>query len=146
VQRTIAVQVDDSQVAVLEQVASEIGGTLSDAAAVLLEEKLREQEHPEVDHRSSASGRLAYVRGRRTPVWLVTMLARDCDGNVERVAAHLQLPRRVIEGALAYAQEFAAEIDPLVKDAAGMTLEKLRARYPSLQIAGVESGVPPRPR
>jgi antitoxin component of RelBE/YafQ-DinJ toxin-antitoxin module len=146
VQRTLTVQVDEAQEAALQQVAGELGGTLSDAAAVLLTEKLREQAYPNVDHRPSASGRLAYVRGHRTPVWIVAMLNRTFNGDIERLAAHISLPRRVVEEVLAYARAFASEIDPLVEDAVDMTLEKLRARYPLLQIVGAESGISPRAR
>jgi hypothetical protein len=133
VTRTITVALQGEQAATLDKIACELGRDPEEVARLLLEEKLREEEYPLVEHRATVEGRIAYVRGHRTPVWMVSLVARGYEMDAQRVAEHFGWPRDLVDGALSYAARFADEINPVVDEVESTTAADLQSNYPGLR-------------
>jgi uncharacterized protein (DUF433 family) len=123
----------DDEAAELERLARRFGRRPGATAALLLAEKLREEEFPFIEFRNSAVGRQAYVKGSRVTVWQIVMLARGLDMDARRVAAYLEWPQEQVQAALAYAAAYPQEIDPVVDEVENMTFERLKQKIPWLQ-------------
>lgn len=101
---------------------------------MLLEEKLREEENPSIEFRSTLEKRRPFVKGSRLNVWQVEMLAREMGRDPSAIADHLHTNRRSIAAALSYAQRFAAEIDPLVDDVLSTTESDFGSRLAGMMV------------
>ncbi len=133
--RVVSLRLKEPASATLERQARLMQRSVGETAAILLTEKLKQEEFPGVEFRRTSVGRLAYVKGTRVAVWLLVMLARDHDMDVRNVAEHLDWPIERVEIGLAYAAAYPGEIEPLVNDASDMTYEKLKLRVPGAQVA-----------
>lgn len=91
-------------------------GSLSSAAARLIEEARRRELFRGVEFRDTPHGRLAYVQGTRVAVYFAWMAARDYSGDAEKVASHFTWPLWKAESALAYAAAFPDEIKQQVAE------------------------------
>src|ERR687887_152608 len=91
VSKVISLRLKDDQVQRLERAARRLGRSPSEAAALLLEESLRQREFAFIEFRDSPVGRQAYLQGTRLTVWQVVSLARTYGGDVAQTAAHLDL-------------------------------------------------------
>jgi len=109
------------------------GISAAQAGARLLEEKLREQDFPSIDFRSTGVGRLAFIKGHRLAVWHVALLARDYGPDPAAIAQGLNIPEPLIAEALTYAKTYPQEIDPLVEESESAVFEDLQKRIPSLR-------------
>lgn len=117
----------------LSRLADRFRWSLSEAAAWLLEEKLREMEHPLIEFRDSLHGRQAYVKGSSLAVWEVAWLARHAGSDARELAAYLEWPEEKVAAALAYAEEYPEEIEAAIQDNDRLVLEHLRRRIPWLR-------------
>ena len=88
----MSLRLKDDQARRLERAARRFGRTVSETAALLLEEALRQAEFAFVEFRDTSVGRQASLKGSRLAVWQVVSLARSFDGDVERTASHLEVP------------------------------------------------------
>ncbi len=79
-----------------------------------VEEGLRHDEHPLIRFADGPSGRRAALVGTGLDVWEAISTIRDHDNDVAKAAAYLDLPQGLIEAAVAYYGEFAAEIDAAI--------------------------------
>ncbi len=109
--------------------------SVSETAALLLVEKLREEEFPFIEFRASPSGRLACVKGTGLAVWEVVLVARHLGMDARRVAEHLGWPEERVRAALAYAEAYPEEVEPLVEEAEAATFQRLRRMLPWLEEA-----------
>jgi len=82
----------------------------SDLVARYVIEKALETEFPGIAFRDSLSGREAYVSGRRVAVWEVLEVYRETR-SIDKTAGHFRWPRVLVKRALAYAREFADEMN-----------------------------------
>ena len=82
----------------------------------LLSEALRQCDFPFIEFRESTVGRQTYLQGTRLAIWQIVEIARDCDGDVGRVAGHLDTEEIQIAAALKYAAAFPEEIDAAIRD------------------------------
>ena len=135
--KVVSLRLRDEQVERLQRAARQLGRTLSEAAALLLEEGLRQREFAFIEFRDSAVGRQAYLQGTRLAVWQVAWLARDFDGDAARVAAaHLELPVTQVMTALNYAAAYPDEIEAAIEDSSHAPAD-LRRLVPDLNVTTV---------
>jgi uncharacterized protein (DUF433 family) len=122
----------------LKRVARRYGRTHSEAAALLLEESLRQQEFTFVEFRDSPVGRQAYLKGSRLAIWQVLWFASQTDATPATIAEQLAVPEATIQAAFTYARAYPNEIDNAIEDQAyaGASLERL---IPQLVIATVDA-------
>ncbi len=134
--KVVSLRLRDEQVERLQRAARHLGRTPSEAAALLLEEGLRQREFAFVEFRDSAVGRQAYLQGTRLAVWQVAWLARDFGGDAGRVAAHLELPVTQVMAALNYAAAYPDEIEAAIEDSSRAPTD-LRRLVPDLNVTTV---------
>jgi len=120
----------EGQVERLKRMGRRYGKSASQMGAVLLEEGLREAEFPYVEFRDSAAGRQAYIKGRRTQVWMLVMVARDYDMDPEKTAEHFQWPIEWVKSGFGYAEAFPDEIEAWIEENNSYDEEKTRKLLP----------------
>ena len=135
--RVVSVRLKDGDAARLERQARLLQRSAGETAALLLTEKLKEEDFPFIEFRPTMIGRRAFVEGTSLAVWEVVSVARAFDGDSRRVAEHLEWPVEHVEAALAYAEAQPGEIDPLVEAVESMTYERLKRTLPGLRLARV---------
>lgn len=136
--KVVSMRLKDEQVDRLERAARRLGRSPSEAAALLLEEALRQRDFALIEFRDSPVGRQAYVHGTRLAVWQVASLARSFDGSAEKVAAYLEVPVTQISAALCYAAAYPDETEAAISDNA-CGPEALRRLIPNLEIVDVDA-------
>ena len=112
----MTVRFEDSQIDRLGQLARRSGRSISETAAMLVEEALRMSEHGSIVFRDSPVGRQAYVLGTRVAVWQVVPIVRSYGGDVQAAARHLEWPTARIQAALTYAAAYPDEIEAAIED------------------------------
>jgi len=133
----VSLRLQEEQLDALRRVARCMGRTTSEAAAMLLEEALRQQRFAFVQFRDSPAGRQAYIQGTRVAVWQVVWLVRECQGDEQRVARHLGLPLIQVKAALNYADAFAEEIEAAIEHNA-IDAETIRRLVPALEVLAID--------
>ena len=128
--RVVSLRLNEQDAIRLDRVARRQQRTPSATAALLLTEKLKEEEFPQIEFRQTAVGRQAYVRGTRVQVWMTLMIARDYNMDVKKVAEHLSWPEHKVEAALAYAKAFPDEVNPVIEYVENFTFEDLKRIVP----------------
>ena len=83
-----------------------------------------------IEFRHTPTGRMAYLRGVRLPIWLALETVDECDGNVEKASRLLKLPSLLLQAALIYAKEFPKEI-AADREAGHGPLDDLEALVPN---------------
>ena len=115
--RVVSLRVKDQEAQRLERVSRRFGRSVGTTAALLLAEKLKEEDFPYIEFRSTPVGRQPYVKGTRLAVWQVVVLAKDLDMDAKKVADALEFVREEqIQAALSYAQAHPDEIDPVIEE------------------------------
>lgn len=139
--KVVSLRLEDNQVERLERAARRLGCRSSEAAALLLEESLRQSEFAFIEFRDSPVGRQAYLKGTRLAAWQVAWLARSFDGDVDRIGAHLEIPAVALAGALSYAAAYPDEIEAAIADN-DKTAEDLRRLIPNLEVVRIDTTAP----
>lgn len=111
----VSMRLKDEQVKRLERFGRQVGRPLSQGAALLLEEALRQWEFPHVEFRDTGAGRQPYVAGTRLALWLLADLADGYGGDARKVAEHLGEPGWLIEAGLRYIAAYRQEIDAAIE-------------------------------
>jgi uncharacterized protein (DUF433 family) len=111
---------------IIRQISSSRGRTPSDVLAEYAEEMARMYRFCHIEFRDTPLGRMAYVEGTRTAVWLVCDLVRQNKGDIVKTAARQEWPASKVRAAVNYAKAYPEEIEPLIERAQGMTEEHLR--------------------
>lgn len=112
--------------ALLDQLAQHLGESRNALADRLLGEAVRTQQHPLIRFRVGTAGRREpAVGGTRLLVRQVVQQVRDEAGDVDAVAAALDLPTTTVRAALSYYADFAAEVDADTAWAARIEAEEL---------------------
>lgn len=81
-----------------------------------VDEGLRHDDHPVIHFMDGATGRRARVIGSGLDVWEVIATVRDNDNDQVEAADYLQVPRGVVQAAVAYYGDFRDEIDSEIAD------------------------------
>lgn len=123
----LSLRLQESQVRALERAARRLGRTPSQTAALMLDEALRQAEHPFIEFRNSSVGRQAYIQGTRLAVWQVAATAEDYGGDAAHTAEHLGVRTEQASAALRYASTYPQQIRTALDDyaLAGDTLESM---------------------
>jgi uncharacterized protein (DUF433 family) len=135
--RVVSMRLKEEEADRLLRLSRRLRRSVSETAALLITEKLREEEFPLIEFRSSPMGRQAYVKGTSLAVWEVVLAARQLGMDARRVAEHLEWPEERIQAALNYAEAYPEEAGPLVSGAEGVTFDRLRRRLPWLERVSV---------
>ncbi len=130
--RRVSFELDDRQLAQLQEVAGRAGKTPDEFSASLVEEYLREREFPGIQFRDTAIGRQPYLRGTRMPVWQSIRLLREYEGDVDRTADHLACTPEVVQHAGAYAKAYAEEVEGRIHQG-DPTYEEIKAILPEVR-------------
>jgi uncharacterized protein (DUF433 family) len=137
----VSLRLRDDQVERLRRAARQMNRRLSETAAMLLEEALRQREFAFIEFRDSPAGRQAYLKGTRLQVWWIVCLARDFSDSPERVSAEYGLPVVSVQSALAYARAYPDEIATALED--NETNGELLARsVPGLEHVTIDATAP----
>ena len=138
--RVVSLRLKHAQMDRLLRAARRLGRTPSEAAALLLEEALRQREFAFIEFRDSPVGRQAYLQGTRLPVWQVVWLVRSFGGDLARTAAYLEIPVVQVTAAMRYAEAHAEEVEAALADSA-RAREELPNRIPT--VTAYEVDAPP---
>ncbi len=114
----------------VRRISQSQGRTPSDLLAQYAEEIARMHEFCHIEFRQTPLGRMAYVEGTRTAVWLICDLVRQNQSDVRRTAKLHEWPETKVQAAVNYAQAYPEEIEPLIERARqmnGQTLRQLNA-------------------
>jgi hypothetical protein len=109
----------------IRSVAAAQKRTPSDLLAEYAEEILRRRQFCHIEFRTTPLGRLAYVEGTRSAVWLICDLVRQNRGDVRKTAKLHQWPETKVRAAVNYAKAYPQEIEPLIRRAQAVTDEEL---------------------
>ncbi len=109
-------------------------GSVSSAAARLIEEARRRETFRFIDFQDTSFGRLAYVQGSRIAVYFAWLTAKDYKLDAEKLAEHYRWSIAKAESVLAYAEKFSSEIEQEAKHHAELDdFESLKSLLPSIQ-------------
>jgi len=123
---TLGVRLAEETCRMIRRISASRGRTPSDLLAEYAEEIARKHRFCHIEFRDTPLGRLAYVEGTRSAVWLVCDLVRQNKGDVRRTAALHAWPETKVRAAINYAEAYSGEIEPLIERAHNMTEETLR--------------------
>lgn len=117
----------------LQRMSRMVDRSVSETAAMLLNEKLREADFPFIEFRVSPLGRHPFVKGTSLAVWEVVLLGRRFEMDSRRVAEYLEWPETKVHSAFAYAEAYRDEVQPLVEEAERLRPEDLKRKVPWLR-------------
>lgn len=130
----VSLRLPEPQAARLRKYARRLGRTPSETGRILLDEALRQIEFPFIEFRDSAVGRQAYIKGWRSTVWMVMLIARGYKNDAKKTAKHFQWPVELVEAAFQYAKAFPKEIQTALDDYDAITIEDLERQLPGLKV------------
>lgn len=139
----ISVRLPVERVARIEREAKRLGRKVSQVAADFIEEGVRRREHPQVEIRETAAGRVAYVKGTRFTVqWVVE--ARAEGTTADTFARAYGVSSDQLRAALAYAAAFAEEIadQRAIERDSEAVLQRLEAAWQQARGAGPKKSRP----
>src|SRR5437763_12819699 len=109
----VGVRMPKSTCEIIRQISASRGRTPSDLLAEYAEEIARKHQFCHIEFRDTPLGRMAYVEGTRSAVWLVCDLVRQNDGDVRKMAKLHGWPETKARAALNYAKAYPDEIERL---------------------------------
>lgn len=102
-------RVDKNNAALLSRQAKRRHLEVSTLSSLYLKEKALEEEYPGVGFRDSIAGREAYILGHRVAIWEVLEVFGELK-TAGKTAEHFRWPPALVRSALAFAKEFAADV------------------------------------
>jgi uncharacterized protein (DUF433 family) len=130
----VSLRLPEPQAARLRKYARRLGRTPSETGRILLDEALRQIEFPYIEFRDSAVGRQAYIKGRRSTVWMVMLIARGYKNDPKKTAKHFEWPLELVEAAFAYAKAFPQEIQTALEDYDAVSIEDLQRKLAGIKV------------
>lgn len=130
--QTITMRLPDETAEWLKTQARRAGRSVSEMGANLFEEERRRSEFAEIEFRTFQGERQACLTGGLR-LWKIVLTAQDYGMEVEKTAAHFDLPAWKIQAAFHYYEAFPQEIDAAIADVRAMTYDKLKRRLPQLE-------------
>src|SRR5437867_12362398 len=123
---TLGVRMPKSTCEIIRQISASRGRTPSDLLAEYAEEISRMHRFCHIEFRDTPLGRMAYVEGTRSAVWLICDLVRQNKGDTRKTAVLHGWPESKVRAAVNYGEAYPEEIEPLIERAHTMTEQKLR--------------------
>jgi len=130
--RVVSLRLRDDQLRRLQHHGRFFGRSVGATAALLFEEKLREEDNPWIEFRSTPEGRQAFAKGTRLKVWQVAMLARDLGKDADKISKHLRMPKALISASLVYADKYPEEVQPIVDEVVAFSKADLENYLPGM--------------
>jgi hypothetical protein len=124
--QVLSLRLADRQATRLKKYARRLGRTPSETGRILLDEALRQLEFPYIEFRDSAVGRQAYIKGRRSTVWMVMLIARGYKNDPKKTAKHFEWPLELIEAAFQYAKAFPGEVEDALQEVDNFSFEEFQ--------------------
>ncbi|MCW3097762.1 MAG: hypothetical protein JWL77_3380 [Chthonomonadaceae bacterium] len=133
--RMVNLRLPDELVSRIDHFARILGNgtTRTQAASILLDEALREEEFSEIEFRNTSIGRQPFVEQSGMAVWEFIMVAQGFGMDAERTAEYLRCPIRNVKSALNYYDAYREEIDQTLKEN-DMGEERLKLLFPNLRV------------
>ena len=132
--KTMSLRLTEEQLAAVERIKRRYHQpSISSTLNLLLTEKLREIEHPNIIFRDTAIGRRAFLYGTRLKMWMILMVARDYDCDVARMAKHLSVFESDIQAALDYIAKYPDEAEEDLRANEEIDFEALKRILPNIQ-------------
>ena len=116
VSKSISIELSDERFARLCKAAQKSDQTPDAAAALILEEGLRQREFPGVHFRDTGIGRQAFVPGLRLPIYFLAQLAREVHDDIDTIAEYYSISAADVRVSLDYVRAHTAEIDRAIAD------------------------------
>jgi hypothetical protein len=123
---TLGVRMPKQTCEAVRRISQSQGRTPSDLLAQYAEEIARMHQFCHIEFRQTPLGRMAYVEGTRSAVWLICDLVSQNQNDIPRTAKIHEWPETKVRAAVNYAAAYPGEIEPLIERAHQMTEEKLR--------------------
>ncbi|MFM7880437.1 MAG: transcriptional regulator [Microcystis panniformis] len=117
----------------LKQLARQLGKTLSETSAILIEESLRESEFPYIEFRQSPLGRQPYLKNSSLALWEVMQIAQSYALDEQKTAAHFHRPCEWVRSALLYAEAYQSEVEKAIAQAQTLNETTLKRLLPQLE-------------
>jgi len=114
--KVISFRLNGERLERLNRVARSMNRTPGEAAAILVEESLREREFPGLVFRDTGIGRQAFLRDTRLAVWHIISAATSVGQDVQALSVHFGVSPIDIATALSYARTYQDEIDAAIRD------------------------------
>jgi len=130
----LTIELGDTQMERLSQLARLRGLTPAETSAQLVGEALRLTDFPLVEFRDSPVGRQPYVKGSTLAVWEVVYIARSLDMDAPQTAMHLEWPIEKVQAALDYSQAYPDEVEVAIAENDACDFESLRSIVPHAEL------------
>jgi uncharacterized protein (DUF433 family) len=111
---------------IIREISASSGRTAGDLLADYAEEIARKHQFCYLEFRDTPIGRMAYIKGTRSAVWLICELVKQNEGDVTKIAKLHGWPETKVRAAMNYATANPKEIEGLRNRARTITQEKLR--------------------
>jgi uncharacterized protein (DUF433 family) len=144
--QVVSLRLKETEAAYLTKQARRMQRTRGETAALLLSEKLREEEFPHIEFKQTVVGRQPFIRGTRLKVWQIATWVQDIQATnkehsaekeeslAAQIGTHLSVEPEKVQAALDYWAAYPDEIDPIVEEVENTTVEDLRRILPNLKV------------
>ena len=130
--QSVTMRLPDETAEWLKNAARRAGRSVSDVGATVFEEARRMSEFAEIKFRPFGGERQACLKGSLR-LWKLIMTANGHDMDVEKTAAHLDLPPWKVQAAFHYYKAFSQEIDAAIADARDQSFDTLKRKLPQIE-------------
>jgi hypothetical protein len=135
--KVVTLRLPDETAARLAATARRAGRSVSETGARSIEEWLRQNEFAEIEFHTFNGERHACLKGV-TQIWQLIQVAQEYDLDVEKTAAHFQLPAYRIQAAFNYYEAYPEEIDRPIAENRSWTYERIKQILPQIERFTVE--------
>jgi hypothetical protein len=130
--RTVTMRIPNETAEWLKASARRTGRTVSELGAALFEEARRMNEFAEIEFRTFGGERQACLAGGLR-LWKIIMVAQEYQMDIQRTAAHFDLPAWKAQAAFNYYEAFPQEINAAITEVRSQTFESIRRKLPILE-------------
>lgn len=130
--QTVTMRLPDETAEWIKTSARRASRSVSEWGATLFEEARRMSEFPQIEFRAFDGGRHPCLKGG-VRIWKLIMVARDYMMDVEKTAAHFDMPAWKAQSAFNYFEAYPEEINSVIEDLRDMTYDKLARKLPQLE-------------
>jgi hypothetical protein len=135
--KTVSLRLPDERARRVEEVAQELGRSVSETTALMIEEWLRQDEFPEIEFRTFNHERHACIKGAMQ-IWQLVMTAEAWDLDADKTALYFPIPAHRIRGAFDYYRAYPEDIDRALAENRAITFEDLKRMQPGITRFTVE--------